>query len=664
MLLFYFADDIQPTFGASMTRKLFSSLLLGLCLYITTPAQEKFYVPGDNLVIDGIPQISMQLVQDINRYREFRAAGFQAWHPVQKEMIISTRFAEVSQFHYLKFPGGARTQLTFLKDGPGGASFEPVKGEYFVFSKDTDGDEYRQLYRFDIKDGKITQLTNNKAQNGGYVWTNKGDKFAYSSTARNGADRDIWLMNPLDPAASKLLIENQGGGWGANDWSPDDQMLLYSQYLSVNKSLLWLYDLKKGEKILLTKGYDDQDVVFSGGYFSKDGKYVYTLTDLNSEFQYLAKIEVATGTVTPVMKEFQWDIDGFEFSLDHSHIAFILNENGSSKLHVRNMATMAEVKLPDLPVGLIGGLEWHKNGNDLAIVLNTARTASDVYSIDIAKSDLVRWTFSETGGIITDNFVEPELISWKSFDGKEITGFLYMPAKKTGDKVPVIIDVHGGPEGQARPGFLGSRNYLLNELGVAIIFPNIRGSTGFGKTFAKLDNGFLRDHSYKDIEALIDWIGTSSKLDVSRIMITGGSYGGNVTLYAAAFYSDKIKCALSIVGASSLVSFLENTAGYRRDLRRVEYGDERDPKMREYLNSIAPLNYAEKIKKPLFIVQGANDPRVPASEAVQMMETLKQIKTPHWYLMAKDEGHGFAKKVNQDYLYYATVKFIQEHLIK
>lgn len=275
-----------------------------------------------------------------------------------------------------------------------------------------------------------------------------------------------------------------------------------------------------------------------------------------------------------------------------------------------------------------------------------------------------RWTYSEAGGLNTEAFPEAELIKWKTFDGKMISGFLYRTPSKFTGKRPVIVNIHRGPEGQARPGFLGRNNYYLNEMGIAMIYPNIRGSSGYGKTFLKLDNGFLREDSYKDLAALFDWIKTQPYLDGDRIMVTGGSYGGHATLAVATHYNDKFRCAVDIVGMSNLVTFLERTESYRRDLRRVEYGDERDPKMRAYLEKIAPMNNLAMLTKPLFVIQGKNDPRVPAFESDQIVTALKSRNTPVWYLMANDEGHGFAKRKNQDYQFYSTVMFIQEHLLK
>ncbi len=290
-------------------------------------------------------------------------------------------------------------------------------------------------------------------------------------------------------------------------------------------------------------------------------------------------------------------------------------------------------------------------------------SSSDVFEYNTTTKELVRWTESELGGIDGSTLQEPQLISWKSFDGKLISGYLYPASSKFSGKRPVIINIHGGPEGQSRPVFQGRSNYFLNELGISIIYPNVRGSTGYGKSFVDLDNGMKREESVKDIGSLIDWIAQQPGLDKDRIMITGGSYGGYMTLAVSYLFSDKIRCSLDVVGISNFNTFMKNTEAYRRDLRRVEYGDERDPKMAAYFESIAPLNQTDKIKKPLFVIQGGNDPRVPYTESIQMKDKIKQNGGTVWFLMAKDEGHGFRKKNNVDFQFYSTVEFIKQFLI-
>ncbi len=629
----------------------------------TAFAQAGVLTPGDNLVVEGVPSVPLQLVERINRYGEFRSAGLSSWHPSRREMIIGTRFADTAQAHLVKFPGGARTQLTFFPDTVGGASYHKRAGDYFVFSKAVGGNEFFQLYRYDFSTGETTLLTDGKSRNTGGAWSNSGDLVAYGSTRRTGKDVDIYIMNPADPKTDRRLLTLEGGGWGAVDWSPDDKRLIVGEYVSANESYFWIVDAATGEKVLFTpKG--NEKVAYGGAQWSRDGRGMYVTTDLDSEFQRLAYIDSATKKYTYLTDDIKWDVDSFALSNDGKTIGFVTNEDGNSRLYLLDTKTNRRRDVANLPAGVIGGIEWHQNSRDLGFNLSSARSTSDVYSINAETGTIDRWTQSETGGLNTANFSEPELVRWTSFDNRSISGYLYRPAARFTGKRPVIINIHGGPEGQSRPGFLGRNNFLLNELGVAIIYPNIRGSSGYGKTFLKLDNGFQREDSYKDIGALLDWIRTRPDLDADRIMVTGGSYGGHMTLAVATRYSDRIRCAVDIVGISNLRTFLENTEGCRRDLRRVEYGDERDPKMRAFMERIAPLNNAAQIKKPLFVVQGGNDPRVPYTEAEQIVRTVRAQRTPVWYLMAKDEGHGFAKKKNADFQFYSTVLFIEQYLMK
>jgi dipeptidyl aminopeptidase/acylaminoacyl peptidase len=627
-------------------------------------AQNASIAPSDNLVVEGVPSIPASLVEDVRRYTEFRSAALSSWHPVRREMLISTRFGDTVQAHLVKFPGGARTQLTFYPERVGGASFKPKTGDYFVFSKDIGGNEFFQLYRYDLADGNVTQLTDGKSRNTGGTWSNAGDQLIYTSTLRNGKDADQYVINPMNPKSNRLLLQVESGGWGTGDWSPDDKKILVSEFISANESYLWIVDVATGEKTLFTPKGGSEKVAYGGAGFSRDGKGIYVTTDKESEFQRLAYIDLATKQYTYLTDHIKWDVDDFVISRDGKSIAFVTNEDGISRLHLLDTKSRKERAVTNLPIGIIGGLEWHENSRDLGFSVNSARSVMDVYSLDTKTEKVERWTESETGGLNTQNLSQPELVRWQSFDARSISGFLYMPPPKFTGPRPVIINIHGGPEGQSRPSFLGRTNYYLNEMGVAMIYPNIRGSSGYGKTFLKLDNGFQREDSYKDIGALLDWIKTQPRLDSSRVMVTGGSYGGHMSFVIATLYNDKIRASLPVVGMSNLVSFLERTESYRRDLRRVEYGDERDPKMREFMLRIAPLNNATKITKPIFIVQGGNDPRVPLNEAEQMVKTVRTNNSPVWYLMAKDEGHGFAKKKNQDYQFYATIMFVREYLLK
>lgn len=646
-----------------VTRYRFVILFLLSCGLQTSSSGD--LTPAENLVVEGIPPIPSAIVEGVGRYTEFRAAALSSWHPKRLEMLILTRFGDVNQVHLVKMPGGARTQLTFFPERVLGASFQPTTGEYFIFRKDVGGGEWFQNYRYDMGTGNITLLTDGKSRNSFGVWSNRGDRMVYGSTRRNGKDMDFYIIDPMNPASNRMLAQlDKGEAWSELDWSPDDSKILAEEEISANETYLWIFDAATGEKTLLTPKEGAEPVAYGDAKFSADGKGIYTTTDRENEFQRLAYIDLRTKKYTYLTSQIPWDVSGFALSPDRQRIAFVTNENGISAVHLLNLKTRKEERLPKLPVAVIGGITWHRDGRHIGFSMSSAQSSQDAYSLDLKTGTLERWTFSETGGLNVANFASPALITWKSFDNRTISGFLYRPPTTFSGKRPVIVNIHGGPESQFRPTFLGRTNYYINELGVALIFPNIRGSSGYGKSFLMLDNGFKREDSYKDIEALLEWIKQQPDLDGDRIMVTGGSYGGHMTFAIATNYSDKIRCSLPVVGISNLVTFLERTEAYRRDLRRVEYGDERDSTMRAFLTRIAPLNNAAKIRKPMFIVQGKNDPRVPYTEAEQMVETLKKNATPVWYLLAKDEGHGFAKKKNQDYQMYATVMFVKEFLLK
>ncbi|HEX7959418.1 MAG TPA: prolyl oligopeptidase family serine peptidase [Terriglobales bacterium] len=654
--------DANTSFRVSIQRYLLIATVLLLVLPSSAQNNNTLVKPGDNLVVEGIPPIPLAIAEQANRYTEVREAGFFDWHPKQREMLIGTRFGDTQQVHEVTTPGGARTQLTFFPDRVLAAIFQPVSGNYFVFNKDVGGGEWFQYYRYDNGSGDITLLTDGKSRNLGAKFSHAGDHMVYTSTRRTGKDTDLWIMNPADPKSDRMLLQLEGGGWQPEDWSSDDKSILLGEGISVNESYLWRVDAASGTKTLITPRGDR--VVHDNARFSKDGKGIYLITDKDSEFRCLAYLELATMKYTFLTGALSWDVEDFELSEDGRSIAYTVNENGSSVLHVIDTATKKERALPKLPLGVITALKWHKNNRDLGFSLSWAHAPRDAYSIDTTTGQLSRWTTSETGGLNAEGFATPQLIRWKSFDGREITGFMYKPGAKFSGKRPVMIVIHGGPEGQSRPGFLGRENYFLNELGITLIYPNVRGSTGYGKSFLDLDNGMLRENTYKDIGALLDWIKSQPELDGQRIMVTGGSYGGHMTYAVATNYNDQICCSLPVVGITNLVSLLEHTESYRRDLRRVEYGDERDPKMREYLTRTAPLTNADKITKPLFAVVGKNDPRVPYSESVQILEKLRKNGTPTWFLVANDEGHGYAKKKNRDFQFYSTIMFVKQYLLQ
>ena len=647
-------------------KNLFSIFLVFWCIVTVhySSAQVERKEIG-NLVIENIPEIPQQLKDRIFQYQSTRSASFQDWLHNAEGILISTRFGETSQFHKVKMPGGSREQVTFFSEPVGGATLCPDKSKnIFLFTKDVGGGEFYQIFSFDMNDGSFKMLTDGKSSNGGISWNNKGDKFSFFSTKRNGADWDIYVADVNNPESAEMVL-SEGGAWVTSDWSPDDKSLIVGKYISANESYFYVLDI--ASKSITQINPSTEKIAYGGALFSGDGKGIFFTSDENSEFQRLRYYDLQSKSITVLTAEINWDVEAITLSEQGDNLAFTVNEDGMGKLYLLDTKTMKHNSVPGIPVGQVYGLSFHPDGEKLALVLNTPQSSGDVYVLNLSDISLEQWTYSETGGLNTSNFVIPELIHYETFDevdGKPrmIPAFIYKPR---GDGPhPVVIDIHGGPEGQAIPYFSPINQYYVNEMGIVIIEPNVRGSTGYGKSYLQLDNGFNRENSVKDIGKLLDWIEKQPDLDAKRVAVTGGSYGGYMVLASMFNYNDRIKCGVDIVGISNFVTFLENTQDYRRDLRRVEYGDERDPEMREFLNSISPTTNAYKITKPLFVVQGFNDPRVPYTEAEQIVDIVRKNDGKVWYLLAKDEGHGFRKKTNRDYYIWSEVLFYENFLLK
>ncbi|MFN5632472.1 MAG: prolyl oligopeptidase family serine peptidase [Sphingomonadales bacterium] len=626
-------------------------------------AQEQPVVPTvpkpAALIADGMPEVPAELAAETRPYMEFRTAGFVGWHPTERRMMIATRFANTAQLHLVAQPMGMRKQVSFEAEPVGNGSWAPKTGDVFVTQKDIGGNEFFQIHT--LKDGKLTMLTDGQSRNSLSAWSDDGELIAYSSTKRNGTDTDLYVMNPRDPSTARMVAEVKGGGWSLAAFAPDKKSAVVGSYVSVTNTDLYMLDLASG--VMTPIGDPKKDIAYGGAQFAPDGS-LWVTSDEGADFQRLGTLDRKTGKFTPRGPKENWDVDTFDIAPDGSFIAYVTNEAGMAKLKLLDPKTDQVRTVDSLPAGIIGGLEISEWG-EIGITFTSARSAADAYSVDPKTMAVTRWTESETGGLDVTKNSEPELVKIKSFDGLEVSGFLYRPdpAKFPG-KRPLIMNVHGGPEGQSRPGFLGRNNYLLNEKGVAIFFPNVRGSTGYGKTFVSLDNGpFKREDSVKDMGAFLDALAKDPALDAGSFGLTGGSYGGYMCYAAAVQFKTKLRATNCIVAISNFVTFLENTQSYRRDLRRVEYGDERDPKQRAKLIEISPLTRVSEIEKPMMVVTGANDPRVPQSEADQIVKAIRDRGATSWHLVGTNEGHGFAKKENADYQFWTSLIFWQQNLL-
>ena len=631
-------------------------------LVLRVPVQEAVLPVPPNVRADGVPPIPLALADDVGRYGEFRSADLLAWHPSERRILISTTFGNVQQIHEVRGPGAARIQLTFYRDGvTGGAWYEPG-GRYFVFRKDTaGGGEAMQLFRFDSESGATTLLTDGKARHGEPVWASTRELIAYDSTRRDGKNRDVYVMNPSSPSSDRMIAQLDGN-WRVLDWSPDDrQLLVLESVSSSSETYLWRMNADTGEKTALTDRAGGP-VLWTEAGFSADGRSVYALGDRGHEVARVWRLDLDGGKWIAVTGEHD-AIETFAESPDGRRIAVVIDRDAVSHLEILDARSSRPETIPGFPAGVITKLAWNRRGGELAIAFAGARTFRDVFSLRPGGKTFERWTTSEVGGASPESLPEAETIRWKSFDGLAISGVLYRPPARFKGRRPVIVNIHGGPELRERPRALGRSNYFRNELGIALIYPNVRGSIGFGRTFESLDDGPRRGDAVKDIGALLDWIAAQPDLDKTRVMLTGASYGGYLTLMAAAEYGDRVRCAFEGFGMSDLVSFLESTDVSRRADRNVEYGDPADPTTRDYLTNLSPLTHASKVKIPLFIAQGARDTRVPLKQSEAMVEAIRRTGSPLWYVVYTDAGHMQFTTATNNYNTYAWVLFVQQYLL-
>ncbi len=636
-----------------MFKKLY--LVITLIVFTFSQAIAVERVERGNLVMEDMPEIPETIANAMRRYQNTRYAVLNGWRSSDNAAVISTRFGQTSQIHVVSTPLGSRQQITFFEEPVGSVQVSPNE-DTLLFTKDIGGSEYYQIFLMDMKTAKYRLVTDGVSRNGGPTWSNSGKSFVYYSTRRNKVDWDLYVANADSPTDATIVL-NEGGTWFPIQWSPDDSKILVNRYVSINESYYYTLDVSTGELTAVNANKDS--IGYGAAVWSPDGKGIFLASDENQEFRKLRYYDLASGAQQLITESIPWDID--EVASSKTHIAFTSNEHGASQLYLLD-PTSLDYEAIEMPMGVVSRLTFSNSGDVLGIVMNTPTTPADVYAFNIKNNKLSRWTASEVGGLDTQDFVNPELIHYETFDRengevRKIPAFYYRP--KGAGPHPVLVRIHGGPEGQSRPLFSWSTQYFVNESNYAVIVPNVRGSAGYGKSYLKMDNGYKREDSVKDIGMLLDWIAEQDELDQSKVAVYGGSYGGYMVLASMTNFNDLIACGVDVVGISNFVTFLENTKDYRRDLRRPEYGDERDPKMRAFLNRISPTNNAKNITKPLFVVQGLNDPRVPASESEQMVREIRENGQDVWYLLAKDEGHGFSKKSNRDYYLNATSMFLE-----
>lgn len=636
--------------------------LLAASLLADSRAFAVTHVERGNLTFENIPQAPAEFTEKLAGYLDARQATPLGWSP-KGQLLIATRFADVEQLHLVEQPGGARRQLTFLHEPITEAAFSPDSARSaYVFLKDSGGNEKAQLYYQHMGDAAAKLLTDGKSLNGAPMWSNSGREVAFSSTARDGRNIDIDIVDPESGTLPRLGMAGDGSGaaWSVLDWSPDDSKLLVLKEVSVSEGYLYIVDLGTGQKREVEPSPAKVGIV--GAKFTRDGQGVYLVSDRESEFARLRYINLFTNDKTVISAHIPWDIEALAISRDGHYLAYVSNEAGAGKLNLLDLRTHQDLTPPRLQQpGVISSLSFDATATRLAFGFAAANQPRDAYVLNIAENRLEPWTRSEPGAVDAAKFVLPRRVEFPTFDrvdgkARQIPAYVYEPA--SGGPHPVLISLHGGPESQFRPGFDPWIQYVVNELGFAVIAPNVRGSSGYGRTYMALDNGVLREDAVKDVGAMLVWIALQKAFDGKHVVVAGGSYGGYLSLATLVNYSDRLRGAVDVSGIADFVSFLTNTAPYRQDQRRAEYGDERDLEMRGFLRRISPLTNADRITRPLLVVHGKNDPRVPLSEADQIVNKLRARGGEVWYLLAADEGHGYRKKQNRDAYYETFAQFL------
>jgi dipeptidyl aminopeptidase/acylaminoacyl peptidase len=611
-----------------------------------------------NIKVEGMPPIPQSLADAVAGYGQYREARLIAWHPTKRQILITTSFAlnpPVPQIHLVDGPGRDRHQLTWVKNGVSTwvfAGFDPADGNTFTFMKDPGGGELGSLYRYNIATGQVSLVTEGRIRHPP-VWSRQGKWLLYDSAERNGKDRDLYVIQPADPKTKRRLTE-VSGALAPFDWSPDGSKVLTLDVIANTETDLWLVDVKTGERTLLSPKEGPKTYWFSAK-FSPDGKRVYAISGRDGTPR-LWRCDIATATWKPVTPEGMGlnNVGGFDISPDGQTAAFVVDRGTFDEVQLVDLTTLKTRPVNGVPEDQIFYLHWRPGSHEVGFTVG--RFKSDVYSIDASLGTVTRWTNSETT-FNPDVLPPPELISWKSFDGLAISGVYYRPARSFTGPRPVLINIHGGPDELERPRFQGRSNYLLNELGVAIIYPNVRGSGGFGPAFEQADNGRKREDSVKDIGALLDWIATRPELDKDHINLVGASAGGWLALEAGIVYNTRIRSVAEIAGITNLVTYLAETDPARQENRRQEYGDERDPEMRKFLLSISPVTRASELKMPTLIIQGAKDPRVPVAQAQELVSALKKNSATVWYVEVTNANHDNLQQLGGAYIFDAWILF-------
>ncbi|EJN60551.1 dipeptidyl aminopeptidase/acylaminoacyl peptidase [Halogranum salarium B-1] len=598
---------------------------------------------------------------DIERYLNIRSAYGGSFSPNGETLSFLMDTTGTSQVWSIDGPGQWPDQHTFYDERVTFASWSPERRE-LAFGMDEGGNERDQLYLLGPDTGEVTNLTQRPdAKHWWGGWSHDGERFAFTSNRRDNSVFDVYVQ-ARDAVGNDAELVYEGDGWlNVGGWSPDDTRLIVTEAYSNFDQDVYVLDIESGKLTHVTPHEDS--IRYQSVTWGPDGENLYLVTDDGADTLYLARLDLDTREMTMVEEGGEWELDGVAIDHDTGRLVYSQNVDGYTELVTGTFAdpdTVETFPQPDLPHGIAGGVSFGPDAERFALTVTGSADNTNVYVVEMETGEAERWTYAATAGIPRESFVEPELVHYPTFDGRQIPAFFTLPETDTGHgETPVIVDIHGGPESQRRPSFSGVKQYLVQH-GYAVFEPNVRGSAGYGKAYGHLDDVENRMDSVKDIEAAVEWLHDHPAVDPDRVVALGGSYGGFMVLAALTEYPELWAAGIDIVGIANFVTFLENTGEWRRELREAEYGSLEDD--REFLESISPINNIDAIQAPLFVLHGENDPRVPVGEAEQIVEKAREQGVPVRKLIFDDEGHGFSKLENRVQAYTEIVDFLEEHV--
>jgi len=601
----------------------------------------------------------------IEQYLNIRGASSPKYSFDDSRIYFTMNITGTSQLWYVNSPGTWPVQVTFFKDRITGYHPNPQK-DLILVEKDEGGSEYDQFFLMKGDGTEIKMITDGapKILNGFGRWSDDGSFFTYYSNKRTPFFYDIYTFN-IASGEGKMVFSSDHSNY-PSALSADGNKLVFTRSYSTYDNDLYLLDLQTGKEKLISVHDNFKDPAqFYAASFDASGGKLYLVSNDKNDFFRIGIYDVNTDKISypeyGFLKDFRNnEVSRLYFPPDRSKMLVMINDRGYDRMFMYDLVNNKELNIPQkLNSSSITAVSFSNNNKNLIIGMNSSSNPSVLYQWELGTENIEQITYPSLAGVDQTTIVEPELISFKSYDGLEIPAFIYKPANSDGKKLPCIISIHGGPEGQSTYGFAAIYQYYVSA-GYVVIEPNVRGSTGYGKKFAALDNVRNRENSVKDIVSLVEYLNSQGDVDPGRIAVYGGSYGGYMVLACLTLYPELFAAGIDVVGISNFVTFLENTSDYRRNNRESEYGSlEKD---REFLESISPLGKVKNIKAPLMIIHGRNDPRVPVGEAEQMHKAILDNGGVSELLIYEDEGHGVAKQKNRLDLYPKIIKFLDENV--